>query len=62
VPSGWYEVLYAEVGLQRSALEPASSTVGEVCGLGDFRNAQDVFIERPCLILTAGRHCDLDMI
>jgi hypothetical protein len=37
---GWYEVvLQAKVDLQRSALEPASSTVGEVCWLGDFWNA-----------------------
>jgi hypothetical protein len=60
---GWYEVvLHAKVDLQRSALEPASSTVGEVCGLGDFWNAQDVLIERPCRILTAGWHCKLDVI
>jgi hypothetical protein len=52
----------AEVDLDGAALEPAAATRGLNAGLGHFREAKQVAIERPRGVFSARRNGDLHMV
>ena len=54
--------LNAQVNLNASALEPASTAFCELGGLGDFSHAEKAGVEGACSVFRAGRHGELDVI
>lgn len=54
--------LNAQVNLNASALEPASTTFGELGGLGNFSHAEKAGVEGAGSVFRTRRHGELDMI
>ena len=54
--------LDAKVNTHDSVFEPTAPALGQRRRLGNFRELQQVSIKRASLVLTAGRHGQLDMI
>jgi len=55
-------LLDPEMNLQFAVFKPAATSRSEICGLHRLRDSENLLIEFPCIALSAGRHCEQDMI
>ena len=55
-------IFHAQMNLDVSTLEPASTTFGQFVRLRQLGHAEDVNVEAPCAILSTSRHSELNVI
>jgi len=55
-------IFHAQMNLDESTLEPASTTFGKLWRLRQLGHAEDIDVETPCGVLSARRHSELNVI